>query len=115
MKKKPTRKQHYVPQVYLKGFSNCGNMINAYWSDNNGIIKEKCVPIESICRENYLYELKNDSNELIAINYIEKCLSVIEGEFSEYRNILLKKLLMKNTKKQNVSFRRKKRIFGHYI
>lgn len=111
MKKKPTRKQHYVPQVYLKGFSNCGNMINAYWSDNNGIIKEKCVPIESICRENYLYELKNDSNELIAINYIEKCLSVIEGEFSEYRNILLKKAFNEKYKETKCFFSAEEKDF----
>lgn len=111
MKKKPTRKQHYVPQVYLKGFSNCGNMINAYWSDNNDIIKEKCVPIESICREKYLYELKNDSDELIAVNYIEKCLSVIEGKFSGYRNILLKKAFNEGNQKTKCFFSAEEKAF----
>ena len=109
LKQNPTKKQHYVPQVYLRGFSSDESKINAYWIDNN--IDERYIPIESICRENYLYELRNDSNDLIATNHIEKCLSALEGMFSEYRIQLLNKAYITENYKTKCFFTSQEKVF----
>lgn len=109
LKQNPTKKQHYVPQVYLRGFSSDKSKINAYWIDNN--IDERYIPIDSICRENYLYELRNDSNDLIATNHIEKCLSALEGMFSEYRIQLLNKAYITENYKTKCFFTSQEKVF----
>ena len=68
-----TEKQHYVPQVYLQGFSQDG--INVYeYNFKKAAPIPNAVPIESVCREKYLYEVRNRSGEIININYIENFL-----------------------------------------
>ena len=88
-----TKKQHYVPQVYLRGFSTDNKQIWSYMIDSldNG----KYVPIESICREKYLYEVKDDEGNWLAPNRIEKKLSILEGMFAENLRILEKKAFLK--------------------
>lgn len=78
--KKPTKKQHYVPQVYLRGFSTDEKMIMSY--DVLCMSEPKLVPIKSICFENYLYEIKNDDGKMVYVNYLEKFLSKLESEYS---------------------------------
>ena len=86
-----TKKQHYVPCVYLKGFSddNC----HVYRNELNGdrIVSSNRVPFESICREDYLYEIRDGRNSFVALNHVEKILSVLEGKFSTYKDQLIKK------------------------
>ena len=74
---KPTKNQHYVPQVYLKGFSR--DEIHVYRNEmiEDRIVSSKSVPIESIFREKYLYEIKDSKGSFIAINHVEKCLSAL--------------------------------------
>ena len=93
--KSVTKKQHYVPQVYLRGFSTNNKQIWSYTIDSldNG----KYVPIESICRENYLYEVKDNEGNWLTPNWIEKILSKLEGMFAEnLRRIEKKAFLTEN-------------------
>ena len=92
-KKNMTKKQHYVPQVYLRGFSIDNKQIWSYTIDplDNG----KYVPIESICRENYLYEVKDNDGNWLTPNWIEKILSILEGMFGENLRRLEKKAFLK--------------------
>ena len=88
-----TRKQHYVPQVYLRGFSEDKIRIWSYVV--NPLEDGKCVPIESICREKYLYEVKDNDGNWLAPNWIEKCLSILERMFAENLRYLQKKVFIK--------------------
>ena len=108
---KPTKNQHYVPQVYLKGFS-CDE-IHVYRNELNGdrIVSSKLVPIESIFREKYLYEIKDSNNSFVALNHVEKCLSALEGMFSTYRNKLLNKAFNKENHRTKCFFTAEEKNF----
>ena len=69
---KPTKNQHYVPRVYLKGFS-CDE-VHVYRNELNEdrIVSSKLVPIESIFRKKYLYEIRDSNSSFIALNHVEK-------------------------------------------
>lgn len=54
---KSTIKQHYVPQVYLRGFSQDKKRIYRYDLTNES---QKLVPISSVCHKKYLYEFKGE-------------------------------------------------------
>ena len=94
-----TKKQHYVPQVYLRGFSADSKMIWRYDADS---LKEgKLVPIKSICYEEDLYELFDNEGKLLDPNYLEKTLSKLESMYGRYIRELEKKAFIKenyNTK-----------------
>ena len=99
---KRTRKQHYIPQVYLRGFSP-----EYKQKDGKGKDKSKytihcydlekmrqypqAVPIESICFEKDLYEVTNDKEEIVLPNYLETMLGSLENMFGEYRRKLEQK------------------------
>jgi len=53
------------------------------------------VPIESQCRENYLYEIKDKNGEIKAPNHIEKILSVVEGYYATNLRLLESKAYIK--------------------
>lgn len=76
-----TKNQHYVPQVYLRGFSPDHKRVWSYALDpmDNG----KLVPIESVCREKYLYEVRDDDGNLLAPNWLETVLCGLEGLFAK--------------------------------
>ena len=92
--KQPTKKQHYVPQIYLKGFSRDSATIYEYNFAKREAIK-KPVCIESVCREQFLYEIRDQSGEIINTNFIEDILCEYEGQFAEYRRKLLRKSVVK--------------------
>ena len=92
--KQITEKQHYVPQIYLQGFSQDGISIYEYNFKKAGPI-QNAVPIESVCREKNLYEVRNPSGEIINTNFIENVLCSFEGDFSEHRKKLLRKVIHK--------------------
>ena len=75
-----TKKQHFVPQVYLRGFSADEKRIWSYSLDP--IDSGTLVPIESLCRENYLYEIRGEDGNLIFPNWIETILCGLEGMFA---------------------------------
>lgn len=108
---KPTKNQHYVPQVYLKGFSR--DEVHVYRNELNGdrIVSSKFVPIESIFREKYLYEIKDSNNSFVALNHVEKCLSALEGMLSTYRNQLMRKAFNKENHRTKCFFTAEEKNF----
>lgn len=96
-----TKKQHYIPQVYLRGFSpeyidkNNEIPLSRYTIYCHDLNKEaqsyKPVPIKSVCYKNYLYEVTGNDGEIVLPNHLEKFFSVIEKMFSEYRHKLERK------------------------
>lgn len=82
-----TKKQHYVPQTYLQGFKSCErkgkDYIFSHDKYNNELNRE--VQISKVAFEKYLYEFKDNDNNIIYKNYIESCLSKYEKSFNEYK------------------------------
>jgi len=81
-----TKKQHYIPQTFLKGFSNDGKTICRY-----DLVKKKqqnCIPIKSVAYGEYLYEIRNKDGTFLNPNKIEKNLSQIESQFAKYKQRL---------------------------
>ncbi len=76
-----TVREHYIPQFYLKNFSQDKKRIYQYRINSNS--SSKLVSIEGICCENNLYEYRNDNGEFVCRNLIENCFSKIEGEFCD--------------------------------
>ena len=99
MSKNVTKNQHYVPQVYLRGFSKdyepgikAPEKGGVYGYDLINRFQSLDVPIESVCRETYLYEIKNDERiRDIAINYCLPFFSVIDLDKPE--SMLMKMML----------------------
>ncbi len=89
-----TKEQHYVPRVLLQGFSTDSRFLYEYNIKADRAIKTP-VDIESVCREKYLYELRNEQGEIVNLNYLEKVLCQIEGKFADFRRNLLKKAVFK--------------------
>ena len=69
----PTQDEHYVPRVYLKGFSPDGNNI-FFYDFRNDFATIKPVPVKSIFYEKNLYEARNSDKEIIYTNHVEKVL-----------------------------------------
>lgn len=78
-----TKNQHYIPQTFLKGFSNDGKMICRY--DLVKKTQQIDIPIKSIAYEKYLYEIKNKDGTICDPNHIEKKLAQIESQFARYK------------------------------
>lgn len=100
-----TKKQHYIPQVYLRGFSpeymdkDNEVSLSRYTVYCHDLTKEaqsyKSVPIKSVCYKNYLYEVTGHNGEIVLPNYLEKFFSILEKMFSEYRYKLERKVFIK--------------------
>lgn len=93
-KKQLTKNQHYIPRVYLKGFSQDLSTIYEYNYKTGEAIKAP-VSIESVCRKKNLYEVWDNNGEIINSNYIEDILCKYEGFFAKYREQLLNKAHIK--------------------
>lgn len=89
--KQITEKQHYVPQVYLQGFSQDGSTIYEYNLKKGAPIKVP-VAIESVCRERLLYEVQDENGEIYNANFLEDTLCGFEGEFGSFKRQLLRKV-----------------------
>lgn len=84
-----TKNQHYVPQVYLRGFSPDQKRVWSYALDP--MDSGKLVPIESVCREKYLYEVWDDDGNLLGPNWLETVLCGLEGLYAKNLRALEKK------------------------
>ncbi|SDB30247.1 DUF4238 domain-containing protein [Eubacterium oxidoreducens] len=120
------RKQHYVPQVYLRGFSleyeprekkqdSKKSMIFTY-----NLIKQKydspnAVPISSICYENDLYEVCREDGKFVLENHLENFFAELEKMFGHYRTDLEKKTLRDNIDASNFLTRKEKIFWITYI
>lgn len=107
-----TEKQHYVPQVYLKGFApqyvyqsreknkNSKTKYGVFYYDLQERTQSKiAVPIKSVCFENDLYEVTGKNGEVVYDNRLENCFSVLEKHYSELRTNIEKKAFVKDNYK----------------
>lgn len=116
-----TKKQHYIPQVYLRGFSpeyEKGNVdyplskYSIYCYDLTGKDQiKKAVPIKSVCYSDYLYEVTGHEGEIVLTNYLEHFFAGIEKMFSEYRHELEKKAFIESNYKTKCFLTSKEKIF----
>ena len=90
-----TKDEHYIPKLYLRFFSPNENQIYQYRIGSRNL--SKFVPIDSICYKKHLYELKNDNNEFICRNMIEKALSDYEGVY----DTIVKSIISKSANESN--------------
>ncbi len=106
---KRTKKQHYIPQVYLRGFSpdylredveKDKYRIYFYELDKEGL-PSRHVPIKSICYKNDLYEVTGGNGDIVLPNNLEKLFSVLENWFSKYRSRLERKAFLPENYKTN--------------
>ena len=104
-----TKKQHYVPRTYLRGFSPDPKRIWSYSLDP--MDSGKIVPTESVCFKKFLYEVKDESGNLIAPNLIEKILSVLEGKFATNLRALEKKAFHKENYQTPCFFTTDEKLF----
>jgi hypothetical protein len=86
-----TKKQHYVPRMYLRNFCIDGKKDKCY-EYNQHTNDVRIANINNLCEENYLYEIRDEEGIFLVPelkNQIEKAFSIIENEDAE----LLKDLL----------------------
>lgn len=88
-----TKKQHYVPQVYLRWWkTNTENskknkdFVYQYDQINPDNNKIDPVPIKDVCQENYLYEFidKENKDKFINVNFYETCYKSFEDCFNKH-------------------------------
>jgi len=72
---KMTRKQHWVPQFYLRHFADSSGQLHAYNKSNGAFYRTK---VENVCSKRDLYEVKysnieaNSDDKYYMQNFIEK-------------------------------------------
>lgn len=77
-----TKKQHYVPRMYLRNFCIDGEKDKCY--EYNPYTNDvRIANINNLCEENYLYEIRDEEGIFLVPelkNQIEKAFSIIENE-----------------------------------
>ena len=83
---KPTEDEHFIPRVYLRGFSEIKNSKKKnekalIWQFNLKTMQQIPVPVDvkDICFEKNLYEIQSNDGSFIAQNTIEKTFGKIES------------------------------------
>lgn len=105
-----THRQHYIPQVYLRGFSVDG--VRVFFFDltsckSSGV----AVPVKSICYEYDLYEAKNEQGDYLFANHVEKSLANLERMFSDYCIKLKSKAFLKENFKTKCFLNHEEKYF----
>lgn len=102
------KKQHYVPQVYLRGFSpeyeplGKSNIPNEKYTIFSFDLEKKTydsnngVPISSICYKKNLYEIYGTDEQIILPNWLETCFCALERMYGINRTNLERKILREN-------------------
>lgn len=116
-----TKNQHYIPQVYLRGFSPeyekgsksyPNSRYTIYCYDLNAK-KQKygSVPIKSICYSKYLYEVTGHSGEIVLPNHLEHFFAGIERMFSDFRSGLERKAFIEDNYRTNCFLTNDEKVF----
>ena len=118
---KMTKKQHYIPQVYLRGFSPQyqgknktlpNGKYTIYFYDLEMKKQSKmAVPIKSICYEGCLYEMRGDSGKFVCDNHLEGFFSRIENMFHTYRDKLEQKAFLEENYNTKCFLTKEEKIF----
>ena len=116
-----TKKQHYIPQVYLRGFSPEYEKGNKNYPNSKYTIycydlnekkqNYKAVPIKSICYSEYLYEVTGINGEIVCSNQLEHFFSSIEKRFGDFRNRLEEKAFLEENYKTKCFLTNEEKIF----
>ena len=96
---KPTANEHFIPQMYLRGFSEIKKPDKALiWQFNLKTMQQTPVQvdIQDICYEKHLYEIKGSDGSIIAQNTIEKTFGRIETKVSRVIRSIQTKLKNEN-------------------
>lgn len=104
----PKKKQHFVPQVYLRGFSPEYEPMNksklpsekytvySYDIEKREYDSKEAVPISSICYKKFLYEIYETEEEIIFPNWLENYFDKFEKMYGSYRTELERKIHREN-------------------
>ena len=111
--KQPTEAQHFVPQTYLQGFSPDSRFLFEYNIKEAKPIDQP-VSIRDICKKRYLYEVRDNSGEIVNINYLEDILCGIEGQFAENKRKLLRKVRADNFETNSFLTKEEKHFWTFY-
>ena len=90
MEKKPTKRQHYVPQFYLKRFADEKGFLHIYDIANDKIFKS--AP-KDFAFEDFLYEIEYQKTPVtgekyVLVNHIEDIFAKYEAEFADLLCVL---------------------------
>lgn len=112
-----TKKQHYIPQFYLKNFTNGRGKLWVYDRLENRYFE--CAP-KDICYKKYLYETQwEEANprlgEYLLPNQIEKSFSRYEGEYSALSKRVNSISCNPENKKALICNKDEKRILARFI
>ena len=95
---KPTEDEHFIPRLYLRGFSEIKNIKKKnekalIWQFNLKTMQRIPVQVDvkDICFEKNLYELESDDGSIIAQNTIEKTFGKIEAQVSRVIQSIIEK------------------------
>lgn len=115
-----TKKQHYIPQVYLRGFSPEYNKKNSTQKDKYTIYcydinskkqNYRAIPIKSICYEKNLYEVTSSDGNIVLQNHLEKRFSNMEQKFGEFRSKLERKVFIEDNYRTKCFLTNEEKIF----
>lgn len=99
-----TKKQHYIPQVYLRGFSPeyhekgrdaSKHTIFCYDLTGRNSFMD-AVPIRTICYEENLYEVTDSAANVVFPNRLERFFAEFERRFGIYRQKLETKVFIED-------------------
>ena len=115
--KQLTKKQHFIPRVYLRGFSiddnnitdNDKKRINYYDLINDEFKTD--VKINTQCCEKNIYELTDEKGDQILPNYLEKALGLLEIQFPKYRDKLRGKAFIDDNYKTKSFLTHEEKVF----
>ena len=88
-----TKKQHYVPRMYLRNFNNGKEDYVFEYNHHTRFIRN--TNIEKICEENYLYEVRDEEGKFLLPelkNKVEKALAVVDSADASLLNTILNKV-----------------------
>ena len=88
--KQVTKKQHFVPQFYLKKFANSNGFVEVLDLKNRKIVKPR--PFGGICYEKYFYALKTGKKDDFSQD-IEDYFQALEDRLSPKYNRFIEKVL----------------------
>lgn len=93
-----TKKQHYVPRMYLRNFCIEGEKDKCF-EYNPNTKSVRITNINNLCEERYLYEIRNEEGDFLVPdlkNQIEKALSIVETQDAEFLRFLLEEIEQSN-------------------
>lgn len=88
-----TRKQHFVPQFYLRQFVDQDGFLHCYKKENG---KQFHAHTDDVCFEEYGYEVKASfgNTKFLLPNEIEKMFGVLENEYNRVLKSIVQKCIL---------------------